>query len=522
MHFPLLVSAIAASSAAISTNTICSPVPGGASSLSSCTKEDNLGNCSFSGDTNTDVDSFLLNKRTLQEYRDGDPVISGCPSEWRLHNVRKGLEEWIKVMSLDKDPFWMMHTPNNYDVPLRPLDGFVKLGLGYKDNRLLFLTPGQKDETTVYFDNELQRILEHCPFEGIVPPQSIPAASYHQLSVAKQRPMPIFLEGRTMGGLIQGPVRIFGKHVSDPACHSQIYPQLAFIGSYRNSQPHGYCYKGLKGGAWLYGKVDEKGEFTGDNIAYIYQDLTTALRGKFREGVMVAAREVEVRGFRCERGIVRIKFSKPSGPVFHYKPPTTRSFGDQPDVTDPLDNKYVYSAPSIEMPIAGEGLFAAIDIPPHTTISLISGFRKNKTQYEHDYKMYVLKLLKKRGLSKNSSAVKLKSLMAQIMESDKNVCQVNYHCNLIVDIPPKHISTYKATLGHKANHHFEPNNNVVLTWIDSPRFGPVAALTSTKWIKKGEEIFNNYNYNVKDTTLPWYKETYMKLIHEKESRTVKF
>ena len=54
------------------------------------------------------------------------------------------------------------------------------------------------------------------------------------------------------------------------------------------------------------------------------------------------------------------------------------------------------------------------------------------------------------------------------------------------------------------------------------RFGAIPALTSTKAIKKGEEILNNYNIDVWTTTLPWYKDTYMKEIHEKAIRTIHF
>ena len=47
--------------------------------------------------------------------------------------------------------------------------------------------------------------------------------------------MPLFLEGRSSFGVIEGPVRIFGKHVVDDQseCHIQLYPQLGFIGQYR-------------------------------------------------------------------------------------------------------------------------------------------------------------------------------------------------------------------------------------------------------------------------------------------------
>jgi hypothetical protein len=45
----------------------------------------------------------------------------------------------------------------------------------------------------------------------------------------------------------------------------------------------------------------------------------------------VSGEEVEIVGERCnEQGMRELLFSDPSGPTFHYNPPTMSSFGDQP------------------------------------------------------------------------------------------------------------------------------------------------------------------------------------------------
>ncbi len=44
------------------------------------------------------------------------------------------------------------------------------------------------------------------------------------------------------------------------------------------------------GGSYITGVVDGKGELTGGDIAYIYQDLTTAFVGRFEDGIMVKER----------------------------------------------------------------------------------------------------------------------------------------------------------------------------------------------------------------------------------------
>ena len=65
--------------------------------------------------------------------------------------------------------------------------------------------------------------------------------------------------------------------------------------------------------------MDESGELTGDNIAYIYPDYKTALRGRFEAGVLVEAQEAEVTGVQeDEAGIMVPVFSKCVGEM-HFR-----------------------------------------------------------------------------------------------------------------------------------------------------------------------------------------------------------
>ena len=58
--------------------------------------------------------------------------------------------------------------------------------------------------------------------------------------------------------------------------------------------------------------------------------------------MMIKEREVKVIGERCNEGIKVIEFSAPlSSQEYHYERPTVNSFGDQPLVADPLDDKYI-------------------------------------------------------------------------------------------------------------------------------------------------------------------------------------
>ena len=49
---------------------------------------------------------------------------------------------------------------------------------------------------------------------------------------------------------------------------------------------------------WLYGNIDSDGEFSGNDVAYIFADLSTVIFGKFEKGVLVEGRGRKVKGFR--------------------------------------------------------------------------------------------------------------------------------------------------------------------------------------------------------------------------------
>ena len=63
---------------------------------------------------------------------------------------------------------------------------------------------------------------------------------------------------------------------------------LSFIGYYENGIPTGPCWRRLVGGSWMYGIVDENGQFTGKkDIAYIYPDLELLMVGQYKNGLLV-------------------------------------------------------------------------------------------------------------------------------------------------------------------------------------------------------------------------------------------
>ena len=99
----------------------------------------------------------------------------------------------------------------------------------------------------------------------------------------------VSIQGSLKNGKLHGLVEMYGILTRDPqdACAESIFEGLSFIGRYENGTPAGVCWRQLVGGSWLYGQVDKDGHFSGDNIAYIYQDLKLALIGRFKKGMLV-------------------------------------------------------------------------------------------------------------------------------------------------------------------------------------------------------------------------------------------
>ena len=57
---------------------------------------------------------------------------------------------------------------------------------------------------------------------------------------------------------------------------------------------------------FLYGEVDSSGAFTGPDILFLYPDLVTGIRGRWREGSLVAGTAVDVLAERCNVGNIQL------------------------------------------------------------------------------------------------------------------------------------------------------------------------------------------------------------------------
>ena len=216
----------------------------------------------------------------------------------------------------------------------------------------------------------------------------------------------------------------------------------------------GWVYKGLLGGGYIIGEVDAAGQLTGPSIAYVYPDFRTGLRGQFTDEELVRGQEVRVvSGEVAEAGVMVPVFSEVIRPEisYCYDPASHLSISSDPLLRDPWEESMVEVRES-GLEQAGQGLFARTDLPAKTIICLFAG-------------------------------VRLKTVTTGGRERARSDYRIKLTVDLDLDIPDSctQLSSYQATLGHKANHSFTPNGT--FDRFEHPRFGLIRAISSLEDIK---------------------------------------
>lgn len=307
-------------------------------------------------------------------------------------------------------------------------------------------------------------------------------------------PCRITLEGNFNDGYLEGPV--IGR---DPD------QNLAFVGRFVKGLPFGVCWLGQDGGSWLVGQVDQMGHFTRDNLAYIYPNLKTALMGQFENGVMLRAQaaqivtvrlneanimEPELRAMKVTEAVKRTnqmpnpmqidsdKAGKNEDSFYSFCPSNANEVRCNWLLPDPYECETVECLSSA-VEGAGDGLFARTNLPQGTLVAyyngLVIGLEEPYANSNLNYQIYV--------------------------------DWANTDSSSFVDIPLACIdkNMYCASFAHKANHSFKPNCTYAA--VRHPRFGRIPALCTLRAIRKGEELFSHYKYDMALAPC-WYQEAW--------------
>ena len=256
--------------------------------------------------------------------------------------------------------------------------------------------------------------------------------------------------------------------------------RLVFIGNYKNGRPFGVCWKVIKFGGCVVGRVDSEGELSGVRIAYLYPDFRTALVGTFSDGIMEFAQAATLKAVIDDRGVKVPLFSEPEGMIIKREVATYDFMGSNPLLRDPYETR-ICEARRSHVEGGGEGLFAKIKIETGTVIAFYNGKRiKPRSWEDQDHPDWDVNAYK-------------------IFDPSRK--------NGTIDIPMSYrdLTVYCASLAHKTNHSFLPNAEFVT--FDHPRWGLVPCLTCTHDIEAGEEIFVHYGYELANCP-DWYEEAW--------------
>ena len=258
----------------------------------------------------------------------------------------------------------------------------------------------------------------------------------------------------------------------------QFVQEVSWLGRYRSGVAWGQCWEAVEGGGWITGQVDRGGELTGDNIAFLYPDLTTAILGTFQRGVLVSGVPGRITGLVMVEDIAVPQISILSqSDMVTFSLSTEDSVGPQPLIRDPYEARTVEVRPS-QVGGGGEGLFLRRNVKKNEVVAFYNGVRlpprhgRKESWEDSGYKIFT-----------NTEEVWGERM----------------------DLPGDLINTenYRATLGHKINHNFE--YNCTEWFFQHPRHGLIPCITAVRDIEEGQELFLHYGYDPRNCP-PWYQE----------------
>ena len=172
------------------------------------------------------------------------------------------------------------------------------------------------------------------------------------------------LEGFFHRGVLHGFVRKYDEK-----------KMLTDFGYYENGKPQFIWWKVIEHGGAIIGHVNEEGELTGPEIAYLYPDFQTGFLGKFENGVLVNAQAVHLECVVEEYNLLIPLFSEPEGPYFQREISDFVSMTKEPMLPDPYETEWVEVKPST-VPFANEGLFSRRSVGEGQILAFYNGIRR--------------------------------------------------------------------------------------------------------------------------------------------------
>ena len=201
--------------------------------------------------------------------------------------------------------------------------------------------------------------------------------------------------------------------------------------------------------------------FTGENVTWLYPDLSTGLTGHFVAGTMLSASEAVVSSVSMSdiAGIPKITIrKKEDSDVYKFDPSTDVHLSYDPLVRDPYE-KQLLDVTESGVPGAGMGVFARRSLDNNTIVGYFNGVHRDRAE--------VL----------SSKGKKSVYMVEGTWEGE------------MLDIPEEFTSwsSYRASAGHLINHSRE--SNVDYMECRHPRFGHILCVVTTRKVGAGKELF---------------------------------
>jgi len=260
------------------------------------------------------------------------------------------------------------------------------------------------------------------------------------------------------------------------------------LGRYEQGLKIGTHWKWTPGNGFLVGCLDDENRSQGEEIVYLYPDLTTTICGSFDQGRLTRGHLSRLVGHTSKFGIP-VPHTKPvpGSPIISYDLSTTFRISKNPLESDPYETRYIYVKES-QTPGAGEGLWAKTLIRKGQLAAIFNGLRqrhiwgaKTTPRVWSDYRI----------------------------SCGKDV-------DLDIGKSQESLSNYHASLAHKTCHSFHPNTNFNSFW--HPKFGPCMSVITKRDIQPGEELFVSYNYQL-ETAPEWYQALWFSHLRDDEGMT---
>lgn len=251
---------------------------------------------------------------------------------------------------------------------------------------------------------------------------------------------------------------------------------LTFAGNYKENVRTGVCHFFMQHGGRLFGVVNKSGQLTGKDVIYVYPDEKTYLKGKFDDGELESACEAEYDEIGDKNNPYSYR-KIPNAVEIIKDAESSILISNHPMQPDCYEVKRVCVKRS-NIEDANEGLFSLIKEGPDQVMSFYNGIKITHAEVDgRDWKY-------------NDNTISLND-------------------ELVIDVPTPWCDTshYCATLGHKANHSFEPNCKY--DRFNHPRFGEIKCIRTIKEVYPGDELTVAYGYDHEklDSEAPyWYRE----------------